>query len=232
MYLPGGLNPPFARLMVERGDPHERGACFPLEPDRVILGRSTASFCPDLAFASLLVSRRHCCLELRDGRWTVRDLGSRHGTTVNGRPLTQGPSVLTSGDRVGLAANVVLLRFSLAEEAEQTLTFGDTRPVNGPPRREQVVVDTTRKALIVAQAEVPLSVKEWRLLELLYEHRNELVPYAVIWPAVWGERALRNGIPDVGPDELSLLVYRLRRKLGACGDVLKTRRGQGIILTV
>lgn len=235
MHTAGGFSPPIARLLVERGDPHARGACFSLEPDKVILGRGTASFSPDIAFASLLVSRRHCSFELFDGRWTIRDLGSRHGTTVNGRSLPQAPSALASGDKIGLAANVVLLRFTLAEEAEQTLSFGDTQPVNDPPHPKQeapVVVDAARKTLFVGQAEVSLSVKEWRLLELLYENRNKLVPYTAIRREVWSERPFVDGAPDVGPDELSILVYRLRRKLGAHGRILKTRRGQGCILTI
>jgi hypothetical protein len=233
MHIPRGDKPAIARLLVERGDPHVRGACLTLEPGKVILGRGTASSSPDIAFSSLLVSRRHCCLELRDGRWTVRDLGSRHGTTVNGRPLPQDPAPLASGDRIGLAADVVALRFALAAEFEQTLPFGDTQPVNEPSRAPQgppVAVDLARRTLFVDEAEVPLSVKEWRLLALLYGHRDKLVPYAAIRPAVWSERPLLGGAPDVGLDELSLLVYRLRKKLGAHGHILVTRRGQGCIL--
>lgn len=235
MNIPGGDKPAIARLLVERGDPHARGACLTLEPGKVILGRGTAAFRPDMAFSSLLVSRRHCCLELRDGRWTIRDLGSRHGTTVNGRPLPQDPSPLAAGDRIGLASEVVALRFALAEEVEQTLAFGDTQPVHEPARPSQelrVAVDPARRTLFVDQAEVPLSVKEWRLLELLYGNRDKLVPYAAIRPAVWSERPLLGGSPDVGTDELNLLVYRLRKKLGAHGHILVTRRGQGCILKI
>lgn len=232
MHAAGCFSPPIARLLVERGDPHARGACFLLEPGKTILGRDTASFNPDIAFASLLVSRRHCSFELLDGRWTIRDLGSRHGTTVNGRSLPPSPLPLTSGDKIGLAANVVMLRFTLAEDAEQTLSFGDTQPVNDPAQGVPFVVETARKTLFVDGAEISLSVKEWRLLELLYEHRNELVPYATIRPAVWNERPLLAGETDVGSDELSILIYRLRRKLGPHGRILKTRRGQGCILTI
>ncbi len=232
MHTAGGFSPPIARLLVERGDPYARGTCFSLQPDKITLGRSSASFSPDIAFASRLVSRRHCSFELLDGRWTIRDLGSRHGTTLNGRPLPHAPSALASGDKIGLAANVVMLRFTLAEEAEQTLSFGDTQPVNDPPQGAPVVVDTARKTLFVGQTEVSLSVKEWRLLELLYENRNKLVPYAAVRREVWSERPLVDGVSDVGLDELSILVYRLRRKLGAHGRILTTRRGQGCILTI
>jgi pSer/pThr/pTyr-binding forkhead associated (FHA) protein len=44
------------------------------------------------------LSRRHCRLELRDGLIVVRDLGSRHGTFVNGRSISE--CKLLPGDRL------------------------------------------------------------------------------------------------------------------------------------
>lgn len=38
-----------------------------------------------------LASRRHASVEYRDGLWWIRDLGSRNGTLVNGRRVTQVP---------------------------------------------------------------------------------------------------------------------------------------------
>lgn len=46
------------------------------------------------------LSRRHCRLELSEGVVIVRDLGSRHGTFVNGRSITE--SKLMPGDRLSL----------------------------------------------------------------------------------------------------------------------------------
>jgi pSer/pThr/pTyr-binding forkhead associated (FHA) protein len=46
------------------------------------------------------LSRRHCRLELSEGTVIVRDLGSRHGTCVNGRSVTA--SKLVPGDRLSL----------------------------------------------------------------------------------------------------------------------------------
>ncbi len=45
------------------------------------------------------MSRRHARLERRDGQWHVADLGSRNGTTLNGRPLS-GPTPLADRDIV------------------------------------------------------------------------------------------------------------------------------------
>ena len=49
-------------------------------------------------------SRRHCELQDADGRILVRDLGSRHGTFVNGQPVAE-KTLLLPGDElcVGLS---------------------------------------------------------------------------------------------------------------------------------
>ena len=53
-----------------------------LASGRMVIGRSSAC---DLVVDDDTVSRRHAALELRDGTWRLRDLGSRNGTWVNGR---------------------------------------------------------------------------------------------------------------------------------------------------
>ncbi len=45
------------------------------------------------------VSRRHCVLQVEEGRATVCDLGSRNGTLVNDQRV-EGPYVLKTGDRL------------------------------------------------------------------------------------------------------------------------------------
>ena len=96
-----------------------------------------------------------------------------------------------------------------------------------------VVIDTAKKSLLVGGAEVTLSAKEWLLLELVYKHRNELVTYDSIRMTVWAERVSSAGRPpEVGVEEINLLLYRLRRKLGAGANILKTRRGRGCLLEI
>ncbi len=46
-----------------------------------------------------MVSRRHCVIKLGDGEATIRDLGSRNGTMVNGERIT-GERELRTGDKV------------------------------------------------------------------------------------------------------------------------------------
>lgn len=68
------------------------------------------------------VSRRHATLTITPSQILLRDLGSRNGTRVNGKPLI-GSTVLQPGDRLTFAD--IELVFALADEAvgESTL-FG------------------------------------------------------------------------------------------------------------
>jgi hypothetical protein len=53
-----------------------------LASGRIVIGRSSGC---DLVVADDTVSRRHAALELTEGAWRLRDLGSSNGTWVNGR---------------------------------------------------------------------------------------------------------------------------------------------------
>ena len=68
-------------------------------PYRALVGRSPLA---QLRLESTLVSAEHAVIffETRD-EWSIRDLGSRNGTTVNGQPCAPGTAMrLNLGDRV------------------------------------------------------------------------------------------------------------------------------------
>jgi pSer/pThr/pTyr-binding forkhead associated (FHA) protein len=63
----------------------EDGRTFPLREAPVTVGRA-----PENAIVLALdpsVSRRHAVFERDGDQWTVRDVGSTHGTTVDGAPV-------------------------------------------------------------------------------------------------------------------------------------------------
>ncbi len=72
---------------------------IPLKKDKFLIGR--AKECA-LRAGSEAISRRHCAIVRRKDRWTVRDLGSRNGTYVNDKRITE-EVLLNPGDelRVG-----------------------------------------------------------------------------------------------------------------------------------
>jgi ABC-type multidrug transport system ATPase subunit len=61
----------------------------------VIFGRDQNN---DVVVDDRLVSRQHCVVECFDGRWVVRDAGSRNGTFVDGHRIRA--QAVTAGDRV------------------------------------------------------------------------------------------------------------------------------------
>jgi hypothetical protein len=56
----------------------------------------------DHQLACAAISRRHCAFTVKGGRVWVEDLGSRHGTRLNGQ-LVEGLRPLHHGDRLELA---------------------------------------------------------------------------------------------------------------------------------
>lgn len=71
-----------------------------LVPPRAVLGRGGPGvwWARPQAYASKL----HAALEWTGDRWTLRDLGSRNGTFLNGARLEDQRQPLTPGDRIGL----------------------------------------------------------------------------------------------------------------------------------
>ena len=81
-------------LVVVRGP--DRGRAFPLpEREPQLVGRSTEA----LDLTDQTISRRHAELTPDQGSWRIRDLGSRHGTFVNGARIS-GSVPITAGDRI------------------------------------------------------------------------------------------------------------------------------------
>ena len=224
----------FAHIVIEKGHPYQSGVCIPLDECKLTVGRPTSTFKPDIAFESHLISRKHCLLERTESGWSLTDLGSKHGTVLNGAPLEAAAyRALKHGDRIELASGIAAIRVVFSQELEQTLEFDRTQPadfreraVSGP-----VNIDLAKKTLFVDNRGIALSAKEWLLLELLYKDRNKFVGYERIRAAVWPERRLPDsGLVDVGVEEINVLVYRLRRKLGKHGGVIRTLRGRGCVL--
>jgi hypothetical protein len=69
----------------------------------VTIGRLSTN---DIVLADPNVSRRHAELRRKEGRWTLVDLGSTNGTTVNGKPAREQP--LEHGDTIGFGTSQMI----------------------------------------------------------------------------------------------------------------------------
>jgi len=96
----GGPRP--ARLYVAEGP--ERGQSLALDGGSpATVGRSRAC---GLALSDPSASKEHLRLEWQDGAWTVVDLGSSHGTLVNGKPAER--VALRPFDRIAVGDTVMI----------------------------------------------------------------------------------------------------------------------------
>ncbi len=93
------------------------GHAFPLASGENVIGRD-----PDAAVFvdDATVSRRHARLTVRGAEAVLEDLGSKNGTTVNGRPPA-GPLALRHGDAVLVGSVLFSVRVATALGETETL---------------------------------------------------------------------------------------------------------------
>ncbi len=122
-----------------------------LDKDRITLGRaSTNELCfPDDAG----LSRQHLVLECSGGNWTVRDLGSKNGTFVNGQRINDAYAV-TASDRMA-AGHLTMELSGPAADANKTVVFVEspTSATSGTVSASLHGLEERDKLQGVAQAE-------------------------------------------------------------------------------
>jgi len=93
------------------------GQTFPLGSEAFPIGRHTANA---LRLSDLAASRHHCRIEPAGGGFVVRDLGSRQGTFVNGRPVHEHR--LQEGDLVAVGETLLLFQAREGETVREDPT--------------------------------------------------------------------------------------------------------------
>ncbi len=91
-------------------------------------------------------------------------------------------------------------------------------------KRLGVVIDLTRKRLILDEQPAPITYKEFELLQYLVLREGRTVERAELISALW------SGVDELEvPNERTIDVHirRLRSKLGAYEDIVRTVRGAG-----
>lgn len=148
-----------AMLMVENGIDGRAG--IPLDKVASFLGSSPGV---DIVVDNAYVSRLHARIDLEGRRFTIRDLGSKNGTLLNGDRLNEHGRPLRDGDGIELAGGQVVLRF-MERAATPALEAVPGAPTSG------VVVDSASREVWVRESQVNplLSHKEFDVLNLIYE---------------------------------------------------------------
>ncbi len=194
---------------------------YEIESD-TILGRHPSC---ELVLTHPRVSSRHASIEVREGAWAVRDMGSGNGTSVNGRRLRQWQR-LCAGDRVRFAG----VAFEVIEvlEPEDDGLISTQREQHDKPRPYHLVLQWTGPAEGIL--EVRHQGQVWRteagmpfvLLDLLAE-AGDWVDDDDLKSQLWGRQGRL-----MSRSALHSLIYNTRRIFKAWGldggCVLKRRR--------
>ena len=200
---------------------------WPLDKDRLTIGRGPDC---DIILPDRVVSRRHACIERRDGDYFIRDDHSKNGTFVNGEPVSETPHRLIDGDEIQIA-----LRFRLTfVDAGATAPLSLETPLTAPSLRSApsgLRLDDTRRTVTVAgrALDPPLSVAQYRLLRRLIQAQGAVVSREEIVEAVWPES---HG-EGVSEQAIDALVRRLRERLAELDpdhQYIVTVRGHGFRL--
>jgi phosphoserine phosphatase RsbU/P len=113
---------PMADLYLRWRTPNGQEQSLQLGDREITVGRLSES---DLVLTNPYISRRHVQFVKREGVWHVLDLGSTHGTFIDGVRIAEHR--LKHGDRVSLGRDQVAIQFLCGDQppARHTSTLGD-----------------------------------------------------------------------------------------------------------
>jgi len=103
------------------------------------------------------------------------------------------------------------------------------RAGQAPPRRIEsgaLAIDFPARRMLRSGREVPLTAREWAVLELLSARPGRLVTRDELLEGAWHE------VTPAASESLGVILSRLRRKLGGAdqGCAIRTVRGEGFVL--
>ncbi|PJF41017.1 MAG: hypothetical protein CUN54_03000 [Phototrophicales bacterium] len=195
-------------------DDTEPAQHWPVTRDEIVLGR--VDDC-DIVLADRQVSRKHIRI-FRDGeQYYIEDLNSKNGTWVNGQQL-RGVRELQDNDEIQVALATRI----------QFIGKGSTTPLTSKPGdalNGRLQIDQTTRRVFIGGVELdpPLSLPQYRLLELLYLHGGGICTRDTVVESVWPEvdsegvseqaidalvRRLRDRIAEVDPDWQYIVTVR------------------------
>jgi len=203
-------------LIVYEGEPADQR--WILDRKQMIIGRG--SDC-DITIPKRQVSRQHAQIEKDDNGYLLRDLGSKNGTYVNSQEVRDRPYRLKDGDEIQIALCVKMGFVG----ADMTLPLELTGPNRG------LHIDRAARRVFIGGQELspPLSVAQYRLLELLLDHEGEVVSRDMIVKTVWSEEESMG----VSEQAIDALVRRLRDRISSVDpdhSYIVTVRGHGFRL--
>jgi len=195
-------------LVVEEGE--GQGSLFRLVQETTLIGRGESQG-NKIVIDNAFVSRSHAQIVRTERGFLLRDLGSKNGTSINGRQIEpQVDHSLSDGDLIELARGVVALRFHESEGTADLPGEEFKRLAGGATSGEKagILVDVkARDVWVDGERLAPsLALKDFELLAFLYENRGAACSKDEIASRVW---------PDefVTDEQIEQCVRRVRKRV-------------------
>ncbi|MCG3209944.1 MAG: hypothetical protein FOGNACKC_03573 [Anaerolineae bacterium] len=208
-----------AMLIIQEGNSPK--SQWPLAKDIMIIGRDSTS---DIQIDERQISRQHAEIAVTPHGYTIRDLGSKNGTFLNGQPVSGEPQMIHNGDEIGIA--LCAKTTFVAEEATAPVVLGQHY-------RPGIRMDLAAKRVWVMGQEVdpPLSLAQYTLLELLYQNAGHVVSRDDVVNTVWSAEEAEG----VSEQAIDALARRLRERIAEIdprNKYVETVRGHGFRLSM
>jgi pSer/pThr/pTyr-binding forkhead associated (FHA) protein len=191
------------------------GTRWGIDRDNLIIGREEDC---DIVLPSRQVSRNHARIRRSGGRHILEDLGSKNRTFVNGQELTE-PYTLQDGDEIQIALSFKLF----------FVDAGATAPLFFEERRAGLRLNKDAKTVWIKGQELdpPLSLAQYRLLELLYENEGKVCSRDEVVQAVWPDAVVEEGVSEQAIDALARRLRERLSELDPDHQYIVTVRGHG-----
>lgn len=201
-----------AMLILREGQ--GMGGRWVIDSDSVIIGREEDC---DIVLPSRQISRNHARIRRSGGQHILEDLGSKNGTFVNGQELTE-PYTLQDGDEIQVALSFKLF----------FVDAGATAPLFFEEIRAGLRLDKDAKSVWIKGRELdpPLSLAQYRLLELLYDNEDKVCSRDEVVQAVWPD-AVEEGVSEQAIDALARRLRERLCELDPDHQYIVTVRGHG-----
>jgi hypothetical protein len=194
-----------------------QGRRWPIPPRGLTFGREEEN---DIVIDDRQVSRQHARIERRAEGVFLRDLESKNGTFRNGVTIRQEVE-LEDGDTVQIALAAEFLFIATDSTLPLDLEGATLQPgrIRLNPAAHAVFVEQT-------QLDPPLSIHQYRLVELLILRGGALVTREELVAAVWPDEEA-GGITDQAIDALVRRLRERLREVDPAWEYIRTIRGHG-----
>ena len=193
----------------------------------MVLGREDSC---DIVIPARQISRQHLRILSEGGACLIEDLRSKNGTWVNGYRLT-GPRQLEDGDEIRVAKDIRLRFVGSGATAPATARILPDVIPSGALTGLRLRLDPESRQVLIGERmlDPPLSLPQYRLLEILFASQGGVCSRGDVVDAVWPD-AMGLGVSEQAIDAL---VRRLRDRLAeldAQHQYIVTVRGHGFRL--